>query len=292
MDTRLQAQERVSIDPRARVGTVYLTVNDLEGALAFYGQALGLQLHWRDGQRAGLGAGGGEDILRLAGDPAAPRPRRSTGLYHFAVLLPDRQALGRSLYRLAATQTPLQGAADHWFSEAIYLADPEGNGIELYRDRPRSEWPPMEEVARRGNGHFDLRKLLDEVQRPPQPGEPIDAGTRLGHMHLRVADIDASDRFYVEALGFDLMMRYGGRAGFVSAGGYHHHIAYNTWESAGAPAAPAGAAGLSAFSVILPDAVALAAACLRLEQAGGAVQETEDGLLGCDPAGIGVLLTL
>jgi catechol 2,3-dioxygenase len=213
-------------------------------------------------------------------------------LYHFAVLLPDREALGRSLYRLAATQTALQGAADHWFSEAIYLADPEGNGIELYRDRPRAEWPAMDEVAQRGNGYFDLRQLLNAVQRPPQPGEWIDAGTRLGHMHLRVSDIPSADRFYIDALGFDLMMRYGGRAGFVSAGGYHHHVAYNTWESAGAPIPAPGSAGLSAFSVALPDAAALAATRKRLEQAGVSLQESEDGLMARDPAGIGVILML
>jgi len=278
-----------SLDPRTRVGAVHLTVNDLDLALSFYQNALGLQLLDRRQDLASLGAAGHE-VLRLFGDPAAPRLRRSTGLYHFALLLPDRQALGRSLYRLAATQTPLQGAADHWFSEAIYLADPEGNGIELYRDRPRHEWPPMEEVASRGNGHFDLRRLLDEVASPPQPGDFIDPGVRLGHMHLRVADIPSADQFYINTLGFDLVMRYGSAAGFVSAGGYHHHIAYNTWQSAGAPAMPPGAAGLRAYTIVLPDSAALEAVRLRLDQAGLSPQPTNDGLFVRDPAGLGILL--
>ena len=291
MDATVQTGTRSSIHPATRVGFVELTVNDLDRALAFYRQALGLELIWQDERQAGLGAGG-RVFLRLTGDPQAERPRRATGLYHLAVLLPSRQALGRSLHRLATGKAGLQGAADHWFSEAIYLSDPEGNGIELYRDRPRPEWPPMEQVARMGNGHFDLRRLLDEVERPPAPGETIDAETTLGHIHLRVNDVASADVFYSGVLGFDPMMHFGASAGFVSAGGYHHHIAYNVWESAGAPPAPAGAAGLRFFGVVLPDAAARQAVLARLEQAGLPVEEAPDGPAVRDPAGNLLALTI
>lgn len=290
MENRTVLDTSTSIHPATRVGRVHLRVRDLDGALRFYQQALGFQLHWQKEATAGLGAGG-EDILRLTGDPQAANPGRAAGLYHFAVLMPSRSELARSLHRLVQTQTPLQGAADHWFSEAIYLADPEGNGIELYRDRPRPEWPPIEDMVRKGNGYFDLRQLLTEhTPTDEDAANGLHPDTTLGHMHLRVADISASDAFYIGVLGFERMVEMPGLADFVSAGGYHHHIAYNVWGGRGVPAAPAGAAGLEDFTIVLPDAAALAQVTERIARAGIPTIETPDGLQVHDPAGIAITL--
>ena len=279
------------IHPQTRLGYVHLRVFDLDNALRFYQEALGFKLHWRENDRAGLGAGGA-DLLRLTGDPEAAAARRTAGLYHFAVLMPSRHDLARSLYRLVETQTPLQGAADHWFSEAIYLADPEGNGIELYRDRPRSEWPPMEDIYRLGNGPFDLRQLLTEYH--PEDGEPdgLHPDTVLGHMHLRVGDITRSQAFYTGILGFNPMMTFPGQAGFVSAGGYHHHVAYNIWGGRGVPPVPENAAGLQAFTIRLPDPAALAQVFDRVRQAGIPIEDTQDGRLVRDPDGIRLIFAV
>jgi catechol 2,3-dioxygenase len=269
-------------------------VRDLDRAAAFYRAQLGFaELGGLEGGREGgvarLGVDGRE-IIRLSAATAAAAPGRTTGLYHVAILLPSRVALADALRHLARTGTPLQGASDHAVSEAVYLADPEGNGIELYRDRARGEWP------RRADGAIamttqplDLDGLLAV---PGQEGRwRMPAGTTVGHVHLRVADIRAAERFYGDVLGFETTARYGPAACFVSAGGYHHHIGFNTWESAAAPPPPPGAPGLAWFSIVLPQRAALEAALARLRAAGAAPVERDGGWLARDPSGNGVLLT-
>lgn len=277
------------IPAETTVGSVHLTVRDLASELSFYQQALGMKLHRREGATAVLGAGG-DDILVLRENPEARRVPRATGLYHFAVLVPSRLELARSLRRLSEAGTPLQGFADHFVSEAVYLADPEGNGIEIYRDRPRSDWYDSRGNFVMGTEPLDLQGVLAELEKEPAPSAALDPGTRLGHVHLQVAQVSPALDFYTRVLGFGAMAHWGS-AGFVSAGGYHHHIAFNTWNSAGAPPPPPDAAGLEYFTVRLPDSAGLGKVLDRVREAGVSGEETEEGVLVRDPSHNGVLLT-
>ena len=272
------------------VGPVALNVADLEGALAFYGRGLGFRVHGRERDVARLGAGGA-DLLLLRGSPRAPRPARATGLYHFAILVPSRLELARALSHLAEADVRLQGASDHLVSEALYLADPEGNGIEIYRDRPREEWTHDAGGLRMATEPLDLDALMKELPDHDAPWGGMPAGTVIGHVHLRVTQIAPAEAFYRDVLGFDLTTRYGDAASFLSAGGYHHHIAVNTWASLGAPPPPDGAAGLAHFVVRLPDRTELDRVTERVSAAGVPALRIADGVLVRDPSGNGVLLS-
>jgi catechol 2,3-dioxygenase len=280
------------MDPAAHIGAVELTIADLDRSVRFYQSHLGFVVHRREDRAAWLGAGGA-DLLVLSQSETAPRVRGTTGLYHFAILTPSRADLGRALRRLVETDTTLQGAADHGVSEAIYLADPDGNGIEVYRDRPRDQWPfvglPAGALAKAGDrlrmgaDPLDLDALLAEPG--GASGAGLARGTVIGHMHLHVSRLDEAERFYVDVLGFDLMQRYGPSALFVSAGGYHHHIGLNTWAGVGAPPPPAGAIGLKFFVVALPTAAAVDAVGDRLTAGGVPFDRTGEGILARDPSG-------
>lgn len=300
--------EEPTIDARASVGHVHLTVLDLERMLQFYRDALGFREAWRDGERtAYLSADGlypfhlGLTALstrpRPRGGPAQPAGarRRSVGLYHAAFLMPDRGALARAVRRLLAQGVALDGAADHLVSEAVYLRDPEGNGLELYADRPRDRWVRRDGQITMATEPLDLQALLAEAGAAPWAG--IDPATRLGHVHLRVSDLRRAEAFYHGVLGFDVVVRTYAGALFLSAGGYHHHLGVNIWGSLGAAPAPPGAAGLRYFTVALPDRGALtgilrraAAARVRVEHA------TDHGLCEAvslrDADGIEVVLTV
>jgi catechol 2,3-dioxygenase len=271
------------IDPAASIGSVHLTVSDLTRSVQFYESQLGFLVQRRDDRTAWLGAGGA-DLLVLSGREDAPRVRGTTGLYHFAILVPTRGDLAGALRRLIATNTRMQGAADHGVSEALYLADPDGNGIEIYRDRPRAEWPYAGAQLRMGADPLDLDELFAE---PAEGGDSaaLAAGTVIGHVHLHVSRLDEAERFYVGVLGFELMQRYGPSALFVSAGGYHHHVGLNTWAGVGAPPPPPGAIGLRHFVVRLPTAAAVEEVAARLAAAGVPAEAVEGGLLVRDPAG-------
>jgi catechol 2,3-dioxygenase len=276
-----------AIDPATRIGDVHLTITDLDRSTAFYTDRLGLRVRQRDKSVARLGAGG-PDLLVLTQAPAAPRIRGTTGLYHFAVLLPSRPDLARSLRRLVETDTVLQGFADHGVSEAIYLADPDGNGIELYRDRPRDAWPTAGGRLNMTADPLDIEDLLEDAGAAGEHALP--SGTVIGHVHLHVNDLSAAENFYVRVLGFDLMQRYGPSALFVSAGGYHHHIGLNTWAGVGAPPPPSGAIGLREFVVGLPNARARESVLARLAEAGIPSTEHHGGRLVRDPAQNAILL--
>ena len=270
------------IDPRAAIGEVHLTISDLDRSIRFYQSHLGLHLHSRDGRLARLGAAGGAGLLVLEQCESAPRVRGTTGLYHFAILVPSRADLSRALRRLVETETVMQGAADHGVSEALYLADPDGNGIEIYRDRPRAEWPVVDGRLRMIADPVDFDALLAE------PGGDGGAGlataTAMGHVHLHVSALDAAQHFYVDILGFDLMQRYGPSALFVSAGGYHHHIGLTPWAGVGAPPPPPGAIGLKHFVVRLSSDEELRRLLDRLHAADVAVDVTGDGARVRDPS--------
>jgi catechol 2,3-dioxygenase len=278
-----------AIDPRTTVGAVSLTVTDTERSRQFYESVIGLRGNDRADGSLAFGGPGGEHFLELHGDPSArPLDRRSTGLYHLAILMPDRPELARSLRRIAEARWPLDGASDHLVSEALYLSDPDGNGIEIYRDRPREQWPERDGRLEMATLALDLDDLLRESS---ESGErPVPAETRIGHVHLQVANLDDAERFYSGVLGFDVTVRGYPGALFVSAGGYHHHIGLNTWHSAGASPPPPGSVGLRSFEVLLPDRAALEQTLEHVRAAGLETQQLDGGVLTRDPSGNGVLL--
>ncbi len=277
------------MDPAMHCGVVRLAVSDLERSLGYYEQRIGLRLHGTENGTARLGAGD-TVLLELVEQPGArPVARGRTGLYHFALLTPSREALSRVLNHLLETQTPIDGASDHRVSEALYLSDPDGHGIEIYRDRPRREWPFAKGSLAMTTDPLDARGLM-AADRSKAPWEGIDPATVMGHVHLHVADLAAAEHFYVDLLGMDLMQHFGGQAGFVSAGGYHHHLGLNTWAGAGAPPPPAEAARLLSFELIVPDAENLARLVAQLRDGGVTVSETPHGWHAADPSANQVIL--
>jgi catechol 2,3-dioxygenase len=280
-----------SIHPNTSIGAAHLTVADLERSRRFYVDVLGFRELERQGTTLTLTADGATPLLALTELPGAPpKPARATGLYHFAILVPSRLDLARSLRRLAELRYPLSGASDHLVSEALYLNDPDGNGIEIYRDRPRAEWPRLNGQIRMATDPLDVDGILAELDRDDRPWDGLAPATTIGHMHLHVADLRAAEAFYHELLGFDIMLSFRGSALFLSAGGYHHHIGLNTWAGVGAPPAPPGSAGLRYFVVRLPNADALDAVLERVRAAGVATEETEAGVLVRDASGNALML--
>src|SRR5258706_2088422 len=282
-----------SIHPATGVGPVALTIADLDRSERFYRDVIGFRAWGREGDPATLTADGATPLLPLTGQPGARRrPPRTTGLYHFAILTPSRADLARSLRRLAETRWPLSGASDHLVSEALYLDDPDGNGIEIYRDRPRAEWPRLGGQIRMATDPLDIDGILGELEHDDRPWDRLAPATTIGHMHLHVADLKAAEAFYHGVLGFDIVVRYGPSALFVSAGGYHHHIGLNTWAGVGAPPAPAGSAGLRHFVVRLPDQAALDAVLARVRAADIPIEDHAAGALVRDASKNAVVLAV
>jgi catechol 2,3-dioxygenase len=276
------------IDPQTAIGEVHLTISDLDRSLRFYQNQLGFTVHNRTDRIARLGAGGA-DLLVLSECEHAPRVRGTTGLYHFAILVPSRADLARALRRLVDTDTVMQGAADHGVSEALYLADPDGNGIEVYRDRPREQWPYVGGELRMGADPLDVESILASRAGDDRAG--LAAETTIGHVHLHVSRLAEAERFYVDLLGFELMQRYGPSALFVSAGGYHHHFGLNTWAGVGAPPPPPGALGLHHVNLRMTTQGA-AAVVDRLRAAGVPFESTAEGVMVHDPASNAIVLTV
>jgi catechol 2,3-dioxygenase len=271
-----------------RLGAIRLRAGDVGLLRDFYERAIGLQaLASEDGVTA-LGAGDGA-LVELVSDPDAPtRPPRTTGLFHLALLVPTRADLARALRRVFEAGWHLSGASDHLVSEALYLSDPEGNGIELYRDRPREEWPQAGGEIEMATLPLDLEDLISELGGGEQAAS-MPGGTTLGHVHLQVADLDAAERFWVDGVGLDVTVRGYPGALFTSAGGYHHHVGLNTWAGVGAPRPPVGARGMERFEVVVPDDEALDAARERLARVAD-VAESDGGVLAEDTAGNTVLV--
>jgi catechol 2,3-dioxygenase len=242
----------VSLPNDAHIGHVSLTVRDLDRSLLFYRDVLGFRdvAEAKDAtpRSARLGAGQRLLIELHESNTALAKPRRSTGLYHFAILVPSRAALGRSLRRLVEKSWPLSGASDHLVSEALYLDDPDGLGIEIYRDRPRGEWPVRNGQLMMATDPLDLQMLVDEPG-ADQPWSALDAATVIGHVHLHVPHLDSAEAFYCGRIGFEPTVRGYPGALFVAAGGYHHHLGLNTWTGIGAPPPPENAVGLRSFTI-------------------------------------------
>jgi catechol 2,3-dioxygenase len=271
-----------------RLGPAHLTVTDLDRAAGFYGDVVGLRANRREGGTAALGDGEGEDVLVLVEDPAARPPGRHAGLYHVALLYPSRLELARAAQRILVTRTRISGASDHGTHEAIYLSDPDGNGLELAADRPREQWPERLGYDR-GPEPLDLEGVLALVEGvEPQPR--ADAGLRVGHLHIHVGDIEQGRAFYRDAVGFELKARLPSAA-FVAAGGYHHHLGFNTWRGEGVGPLPEGVIGLRHWTAELPSADEVTAVADRVAAAGYRVEPRDDGALLRDPWDIELLVT-
>ncbi len=281
-----------TIDPETHLGPVHLIVADLGASVPFYRDALGLALVERAGGHATLGAGDVPIVVLQELPGARRRPRNTTGLYHFAILFPSRADLARAVRRLAEVGYPVGGASDHLVSEAVYLDDPDGNGIEIYADRPRESWPRSGDQIAMATNPLDFDSLMGELRGSDEPWRGAPGGTRLGHVHLHVADLPRAVAFYRDVLGFDLMARYGAQAAFLSAGGYHHHIGVNTWAGVGAPPAPEGSAGLEYFEVYLPSRASVDSEARRASKLGVQALERDDGLMLRDPSGNALFLTV
>ncbi len=266
-DTQTQPTSALTLDPATRVGLLELAVADLARSLDFYTVTFGFALLERNEKSAILGAGTTPLLLLTEETGARPWPQDRygyTGLYHFAILVPSRVDLGRWLRHWLELGNPLPGQGDHLVSEALYLSDPDSNGIEIYRDRPRSEWRWINGQVQMTVDPVDIRGLLDKAATVAEPWSGLPQGTRLGHMHLQVGDIPQAAAFYHGVLGFDIVAQMP-TALFVSAGGYHHHIGMNIWHSRNASPAPEGVVGLRFFTIELPteEARAHLLNCLR-----------------------------
>jgi catechol 2,3-dioxygenase len=266
-------------------------VADLDRSRSFYEESIGLRSYERDDGTLALGADPARPLIELRGDPSAPPlDHRATGLYHLAILLPTRRDLALALARLVQTRHSLDGASDHLVSEALYLSDPDGNGIEIYRDRPREQWSHTEQGLRMATLPLDLDALVGELAGADGLQRLAPAGTKIGHVHLQVSDLQEAERFYSGLLGFDVTVRGYPGALFVSAGGYHHHLGLNTWRSAGASAPPPGAIGLRSFEVILPSVEELDRVLARVRSAGLQIEPVGDDWVVRDPSGNAVAL--
>ncbi|HEX6816374.1 MAG TPA: VOC family protein [Gemmatimonadaceae bacterium] len=272
------------------VGAVRLEIADLARSVDYYDEVLGLRVLDRDAHQAVLAAHGSvRPLVVLAERPgAAPSPRRGVlGLYHFAILLPDRASLGRFARHLADTGVRA-GSADHLVSEAFYLQDPDNLGIEVYADRPRDTWRRMGRQLMMATDPIDLAGLVDAAGSTPWNGMPL--GTAMGHLHLHVGAIDAAAAFYADALGFDRTVWSYPGALFLSAGGYHHHLGTNTWAGVNARAAADGQARLAEWTLELPDAESIGAAAASLGAAGHAAEREDADVVARDPWGTRVRL--
>lgn len=293
--------ERVSIHSDTRIGKVSLTVADLEAQLDFYTKLLGFRVHWREGGRAGLGAGS-NDLLELTEVPGARRQARTTGLYHFAVLFPNRRELAKAVGRLFEARYP-NYPTDHIMTKTTYLSDPEGQEIELYAESPEDGTMGILNdnfFARRADGTMsngrealDLEALLSNLEPEDRLDEALPETATIGHVHLYVSDLLKSVRFYTEVIGFDDMGTSPTfQAAFVSAGGYHHHVGLNTWVGRGAPPPPEGSLGMRYYSVVLPSRKALDEVIGRLRVNEVPAKERGDGFLVSDPSSTKLLLTV
>ncbi len=266
-----------------RLGPVHLTVSHLDGSIAFYERALGLQRHDRNGEVATMGTGG-EDLLVLVEEAGAAPGGRHAGLFHFALLFPTRRELAHAVRRLANTQTRIEGASDHGVSEAIYLRDPDDNGIELYADRPRSAWPPPRNAGERVEMYtiaLDMKDLMREIE-GEEPRDHAGPGLVMGHVHLHVGNIERGLGFYRDVLGFEVMASLPS-ASFVSAGGYHHHLGFNVWLGTDVKPLPPNTAGLRHWTVLLASRDEVAAVRARVEAAGLTAHDNDSGFLVRDP---------
>ncbi len=279
-----------AINMPAYVDHSHLVVRDLAMVSAWYQAILGLKPIEKSDSGEVLGVAGRPLLTLTTAGNAAEAPHNAPGLFHTAFLIPDRAELGRWLAHVAHNNVPLQGASDHLVSEAIYLADPEGNGIEVYRDRPREDWNYLQDgMVKMATLPLDLQKLYDEADKGTWGGMPD--GSAIGHIHLQVSNIPEANAFFRDVLGLDLMATYPG-ASFFASGKYHHHVAANIWNSRGAPKRQANMTGLADYTVHFNDPARLAGAVSKLEALEIPTTRTGDVVSLVDPWGIGLKLAV
>jgi catechol 2,3-dioxygenase len=280
----------MEIAPTTHMGPVELTVSDLDRTLEYWQRAVGLRVLERENGRASVGSD--RELLRFVEEAGAPPDHGHTGLYHVALLVPDRASLARWLAHGVREQLELQGLSDHAVSEAIYLRDPDHHGIEIYADRPRELWEGrvLEQMT---TMPLDVQSLFGELDDPAtEPFDGLPDGTVMGHVHLRVADVPKTVDFYHGVLGMGLMAQLGPAAAFLSAGGYHHHIGANTWESRGSSPAPPGSAALRHATIVLPNAEERDRVVERVAGSGQEPEPLEGGVIVRDPSRNALLLTV
>ena len=264
-----------------RIAHAHFRVSKLESALAFYRDLVGLTVLSASRKSSVLSESpDGRPVLYLTEDPdAKPRNPNSPGLFHMALLYRERKELASAFKRLYDKQWPFQGFADHGVSEALYLADADGNGIELYIDRPRQSWPYRNGALQMVTEPLDVASLLSEIDPRASKNPTSGSGPSIGHMHLQVSDLRKAEQFYHGALGFDVTQRNFPGALFMSAGGYHHHIGVNTWNSRGASPAAPGAKGLVRFALQLNDSQFTQALSDRIRRTDSWVGESDHGFI-------------
>ena len=267
---------------RLELGPLALRVRDLGAMRRFYTGVVGLEPVSASSGVEVLGSDGRALVELREAPEAPPRPAGTSGLFHLAILEPDRAALAGTLRRLLDARAPLAGASDHIVSEALYLDDPEGNGIEIYRDRPREQWKWKDGEVAMATLPLDLSALLAEAD---ASGGPL-VGRRLGHVHMNVGDLEAAHGFYAGVLGLDVTHGSYPGALFVSEGGYHHDFGLNVWEGQGAPPPPPGSLGLAGIAVGVPDAPSLDAIEDRAGRAGVPARREDGVLVVVDPFGV------
>ncbi len=285
-----QKISKLVIDPGTTIGLVRLRVGDLARSRRFYEGVLAFQVVELTERSVVLGGQDKQPLLELTEVPGVgSQPRRATGLYHVAILFPTRADLGRELARVLQAGGISIGQGDHLVSEALYLSDPDGNGLELYQDRPREVWTWIGNTVQMAADPVDIEGLLEEGK--SRTWNVVPAGTRIGHIHLQIGNVPEAERFYHGILGFDVTATMPG-ALFVSAGGYHHHIGLNTWHSQGAQPTPEDRAGLNSYVIVIPTHEGWEAIRARLNNHNIPFREQENQLSVKDPWQNQIILTL
>jgi catechol 2,3-dioxygenase len=270
--------------PNTFVGEVVINVEDIKRSQAFYQEIIGFRVLEKSEKKATFTTDGVTALLTIEQpEGVKPKERRTTGLYHFAILLPERRDLGSFIQHLIQKDHSIQGASDHLVSEALYMADPDGNGIEVYSDRQSASWNWQDLEVAMTSEALDIQSILAESEGVRWNGLP--SGTLMGHIHLHVADLAKSEKFYTRGLGFDIVNRYGGQALFLSTGQYHHHIGLNTWNGVGAQMPGKNSVGLQHFTLVLPSETVMEKIVEQLNNVGAEVSKDETGVFTVDPSG-------
>ncbi|WP_413302748.1 VOC family protein [Bacillus sp. 1P10SD] len=277
--------------PITFVGHVKIKVEELERSLQFYKEILGFNILEQTASTAKLTTDGKTSILSLEQpEGVVPKQGKTTGLYHFAILLPDQSDLANIVIHLVDKGIRF-GSSDHLVSEALYLHDPDGNEIEIYRDRTPSEWKWNGNEVEMAVDPLDFENLLKHAT-PDKPWQRMPKETVMGHIHLHVSELIKTEEFYVKGLGMDVVNRFGRQALFLSYGKYHHHVGVNTWNGVGAPAPAKNSVGLDSFTLIFDNEETRKQTVAKLQQIGAEVIEENNQFITFDPSGIAIKLAI
>jgi catechol 2,3-dioxygenase len=275
--------------PITFVSNVTVKVQDLNRSIAFYQKIVGFDILEKNNTTAELTADGKTSILTLEQpDNVEPKQRRTTGLYHFAILLPTRRDLANFVFHSIEVGLPL-ASSDHLVSEALYFSDPDGNGIEVYRDRDPAGWTWQDNQVEMAVDPLDFEDLLQAGEKGRWQGLPKE--TVMGHIHLHVAEMENTKHFYEKGLGFETVSQFGNQALFISTGKYHHHIGLNTWNGVGAPQPSENSVGLQSYTISYPTKEAVHHTVQKLKAIGASVKEEENQAITKDPSGNKIIIT-